>query len=429
MFTDRIHRLFVAFLASSLLVCAGATAQAEEGEKITKKNWTVKVGFGPDLDGYEAGKVIDGDNLGSVSKYLPEGLALMIKKYELKLWTAKYKPVHPSKGYIKATNKFHKDVQLIDTGDDPRKTGIEGYTAGLPFPNPKDGIEVAWNYQYSYNGDDGRFHYGVYWISAKAGVERWEEWVWEYIIRTINRTDIKPRPAIKEFKEAGIQYTSMTYAIQPYDKRGLGALYSRYTDPRDQEGWVYVPTKRKALRNTFGSKGDSWNSTDMLYEDVRGYMGYPEWMHWELIEKTTIMGAMHSDIPYGKEARDQVFDFETWPHWNPKLKWEPRPVYVLEAKPKFKDYPYSKMTLYVDAETYYILFKEAYDLKGNLWKVLLNAYNESPDMDRYPQAVATSVVIDLQAEHATAFPSYNFEANVKLKPSRFKVSTLEKMGK
>jgi len=424
----RLNTFLVAAVAMTLLLTVGAPASAQTH---TSANWTETVGFKPDLSvkGYKAGLVIDKSNRAKFKDYIPKGIEVLIDKYALKLWTRKYKRVHPSKGYIAATNKYAGQPTLIETGKKTRKMGIKDYVAGLPFPNPKTGLEVAWNYQYSYNGDDGTFHYGVYWISAKEGVERWEEWVWEYIIRTINRTDLKPKPAFKKLKKKGVQYTSMTYAIQPYDKRGFGALYSRYVEPKDQEGWIYVPTMRRVLRNTFGSRGDAWNSTDMLYQEVPGFMGYPEWMNWKLVKKTTILATVHAGIPLGKEARDKVFDFETWPHWNPKMKWEPRPVYVLEVKPKFKDYPYSKMIMYVDAETFYIVMKESYDKKGKLWKVMINAYNDSKDMDRYPLGIGTALIIDLQAKHATAFPSYNFKANVGLKPSKFKVSTLRKMGK
>jgi hypothetical protein len=412
----------------SLVALSGPVISAD---KVTKENWTKTCGFEPDLatPGFKPGMEIDKNNWSKTKALIPKGLETLITKYALKLYTREYERVHPSKGYIKATNKYRGQPQIITTAKTPRDMGMKGYTAGLPFPNPKNGLEVAWNYQYSYNGDDGTFHYGVYWISAKTGVERWEEWVWEYIIRTINRTDRKPKPAFKALKEKGIQYTSMTYAIQPYDKRGFGALYSRYVEPKDQEGWVYVPTMRRVLRNTFGSRGDAWNSTDMLYEDVRGFMGYPEWMDWKILEKTTVLCSVHAGIPLGKEARDKVFDFKTWPHWNPKMKWEPRPVYVLEVTPKFTDYPYSKMIMYVDAETYYINMKEAYDKKGRLWKMQINAYNDSKNMNLYPLGIGTSLIIDLQSEHATAFPSYNFKANVGLKPSKFKVSTLRKMGK
>jgi hypothetical protein len=167
----------------------------------------------------------------------------------------------------------------------------------------------------------------------------------------------------------------------------------------------------------------------MLYEDVRGYMGYPEWMEWKIVAKKTILAPMHAGVPLGKEARDKVFDFKNWPHWNPKLDWEPRPVYVVEAKPRLKGYPYSRMVFYVDAESYYIPIKESYDRKGKLWKVLINAINSSKNMDLYPPGFGTSLTVDLQAEHATAFPSYGFRANVGLKPSKFTKESILKKGK
>ncbi|HOU53972.1 MAG TPA: DUF1329 domain-containing protein [Myxococcota bacterium] len=411
------------------LVPLAASAQWKPGVTLTADNWGAMVGFKPDTTGFKPGVVLDASNWKSHASFIPEALGLLFERYGLKAWTVPYKPIHPSKGYIEATNQYAGQARLLDTGDNPRKKGIENYTAGLPFPNPQDGLQVAWNYQYSYNGDDGGFHYGVYWINGKKGVERSEEWRWLYIIRAMFRTDVPPKPHIPEMAARGVQYTSMTWAIEPYDKAGFGALYSRYTDPKDQEGWVYIPTMRRTMKASFGTRGDAWNNTDMLYEDVRGFMGYPEWMHWRLVRKTTILAPMHAGIRAGKEYRDQTFDFKTPPYWNFRGKWEPRPVYVVEATPKFKDYPYSRMVFYFDAETFYIPFKEAYDKKGRLWKVLINAYNDSPDMDRYPPDIGTSLVIDLQAEHATAFPSYNSFANKGLDPSQFTLSNLQKMGK
>ncbi|MBM4370293.1 MAG: DUF1329 domain-containing protein [Deltaproteobacteria bacterium] len=423
-----MKRIGAGLLVVTLALAALPAAARAEGD-ITKDNWTERVGFKPEANpkGFKAGVVIDADGYAAVRDIVPDGVGLLVTKYKLRLWTRAYKPVHPSKGYIWATNKFLGTAKVKE--GDARTRGIEGYVAGLPFPQPKTGLEVAWNYQYAYNGDDGTFHYGVYWIDAKKGVERWEEWVWEYIIRTLNRTDLKPRPAYKDLKEKEIQYVSMTYAIQPYDKRGFGAVYKRYLTPQDQEGWVYMPNMKRAVQMKIGSTGEAWNATDMLYEDVRGYMGYPEWMHWKILGKKTLLAPMHAGVPMGKEARDKVFDFKTPPHWNPKLDWEPRPVYVVEAKPKFPDYPYSRMVFYIDAETYYIVLKEAYDRKGKLWKIIINAYNESLNMDMYPPGVGTSLTIDVQAEHATAFPSYNFKANVGLKPSDFTKESILKKGK
>ena len=287
----------LAMLLGLTLTAAPASAQ------ITKENWSKKVSFYPKkIPGSKKGMLLDESSWQKFKDYIPATVAKLISKYKLKIWTRDYARIHPSLGYIEATNKYHDKVELIDVGKDTRKRGIKNYVAGLPFPQPKTGLEVAWNYHYAYNGDDGGFHYGVYWISAKSGVERWEEWRWLYIIRAMNRTDIDPKPHIPQFEKKGIGYTSMTWATEPHDKRGFGALYSRYVEPKDQEGHIYVPTRRRIMRATFGTRGDAWNQTDLLYEDVRGYMGYPEWMNWKLEGKKTILAPAHAGIPTGKKS-------------------------------------------------------------------------------------------------------------------------------
>ncbi len=406
-------------------------AKWKPGIKLTTDNWSEMAGFKPNLAGLEdiAGEKLKKGNSNKYKKYLSKGLKILIDKYNLKLKLKNYRPIHPSLGFIKATNKYAGQPKIIKTGNDVRKRGLKNYVAGLPFPQPKNGLEVAWNYQYSYNGDDGDLLYAVQWVSAARGLEHTEEWRWAFIIRTINRTDLDPIPAIAMYQKKGIQYASMTYALTPYDKKGFGAVYSRSVNPLDQQGHIYVPAMRRVLRNTFGTRGDTWNSTDLLYEDVRGYMGYPEWMNWKLIGKTTKLGPMHAGVKLGKKYVSKTFDNKKWPHWNPTINWEPRPTYIVEVTSKLPDYPYSKQIVYIDAESYLIYYKETYDKKGELWKVMLNGYNESPDEDENPPVYATSLVVDLQSEHATTFPVYSFKSNNDLDPNMFTLSNLRKRSR
>jgi len=425
---NRIIRMFVISLTSLAFLATGLVAQAEE---FTSENWPEKVGFKPDLSQCVAkkGKKVTQKNLAEYDKVIPPSMKMMIKKYNWQVKLKQYEPIHPSAGYIEATNKYLGKAKIHDVGKDYRKQGIKGYVAGLPFPQPKNGLEVAWNYQYNYTGDDGDTYYNVYWISATAGIEHKEEWRWAFIVRTVNRTDIEPIPAIKTFKEKGLQYTSITYALAPYDKKGFGALYSRSVKPLDQQGHIYVPAMRRVLRNTFGTRGDTWNSTDFLYEDIRGYMGYPEWMNWKLLGKKTMLLPMHSGAVPGRKNHKKVYDLDKPPYWNPKIKYEPRPTYVVEVTPKFPDYPYSKMVMYIDAETYLIGYKESFDKKGDLWKFLLVGYNESPDMDEMPPEFGAHVVIDFQAQHATVFGLTKVNANTNLDPKMFTLSSLRKRGR
>jgi hypothetical protein len=87
------------------------------------------------------------------------------------------------------------------------------------------------------------------------------------------------------------------------------------------------------------------------------------------------------------------------------------------------------MMVYVDAETFMIPYKEAYDKKGQLWKVVLNAFNASGDMFSEPPEYAAAVAVDFQSEHATVFNVRSFKANKNLDPGMFTLSNLRKRGR
>jgi hypothetical protein len=243
----------------------------------------------------------------------------------------------------------------------------------------------------------------------------------------MGRTDIDPRPDLPEYEKQRIAGVAVTFTIEPYDKKGFGALFARSVDPIDLQGHTYVPAMRRILRTSLGTRGDAWNATDFLYEDVGGYLGAVEWMNWKLVGEKTMLMPLHGGVKHGKNTKPN-FESEAWPHWNPKLKWEPRPVYVLEVTPKFSDYPYSRMLIVVDAETFSIPYKEAFDKKGELLKIIINSPKDSDDMNSKPMDLGLSMAIDLQAEHATIVAARSAKTNVGLDPELFSVNSLRKRG-
>ena len=185
---------------------------------------------------------------------------------------------------------------------------------------------------------------------------------------------------------------------------------------------------RRVLRQSFGTRGDSWNATDFLYEDVGGYLGAAEWMNWKLVGQKTMLLPINSGAKYGKDVK-AVFDVDKWPHWNPKVNWQARPVYVLEVKPKIPDYPYSRMLLLVDAETFTVPYKEAYDKKGELWKIILGGGNPSPDANTKPMQPGFAVgASTCRLSTPRIVTMRKFTSNNKLDPNTFTVSNLKKRG-
>lgn len=409
---------------------APAVEKPPETQPLTRQNWGASVGLPPAQppEGYQPGLTISSANLEQFAAIVPHPVATLVRNHGLKLRTREYAPYSPSDGFIAATQAARGKAGLIEIGDDWNTKGIAGYEGGLPFPQPQNGREVAWNYLFSYGGDDGANEFSVYWIDAKKGVERSEQWQ-SSRIRTRFRTDIEPLPTVESLADNDVFAASITTALTPLDKKGYSSLYFGYESMREPDGWIYIPSQRRTVKFSFGLTGESWNNTDLLYEDVRGYTGRPEWMHWKILEKGSALLPFHSGAPIGDKSAEKIYDFKKAPYWNPDLLFELRSVYILEATPKTPDYPYSRMLFWVDAESFYILAKTAYDRKGNLWKVLINAINESEDPASLPPQVGASLVVDLQSQHATAFAWKEVRANFGADPDNFRLSTLRKMGR
>ena len=413
-----------------LILTAGAFAQDPAGDEFSRDRWGSRVGFAPTLDqpGYTPGLTIDRSNLDAFKPLLSLPAAILVGKYGMVIDTASTRPDAPSDGYIAATNAHWRQVRLLDVGAADRRD-IEGYEGGLPFPAPDDGRKIAWNHTLAYTGDDGENEFKVFWISAARGVERSEEWRTTAIHKVRFRTDIEPRPVLTGLADQGIYSATLTTALSPADKKGLSSLYYGYYDLKEPDGWLYNPAQRRPIRFSFGRRGLSWNNTDLLYEDVGGYTGRPEWMNWKLLDKATLLAPVHAGVPVGKGREKEVYNFDDPPYFCPRMTWELRPMYVVEAVPKDPQYPYSRMVFTIDAESFHIYSKAAYDKKGALWKILINATNESPDPTAQPLAVALSLIVDLQAEHATAFFWHAQRNNIGLKPSLFTLASLRKISR
>ncbi len=427
--------LTISILSAVLLATCPAAAKLKDGQVVSADAWGSQVGFAPDADlpGFTPGAVLDKEGARAFAAWIPEGLSDLVDAWGLTIRTAAYRPIHPSAGYIDATNRYSRDARLLETGPkDYRSKSVTGYVAGLPFPDPQTAMEVAYDQQYAYVGDDGRLWFEAMWITAKNGVWRTEEWVWNSLNRALHRTDLAPLPAFPDSAADRIQYASIAVARTPADKRGTGALYYRFENPADQQGWAWVPSMRRDLKLLFGVPGVAWNNSDMLWEDIRGYSGHPEWYRWTLVRKGTILAPMHAGVTFGKKSKKITFDTCDAPHWNPRITWEPRPVYVLEGTPKMdtglSPHPYLRVVMYVDAETFLVPLKVAFDRKGKLWKVILHAWNESPDPDRLPPPLALALAVDLKRASATAFAPFESSSNLGMRSCDFTEGRLRALG-
>ncbi len=105
----------------------------------------------------------------------PEGLYFTI---------APYAEVAETKGFTEATRKYAPLVKKNPDGTIANYTEI----AGRPFPDPKDGLEAAYNYEFNNRGDSSHYRRYCPNISPKTKTERLsEQEFWEYYFHPPHR--------------------------------------------------------------------------------------------------------------------------------------------------------------------------------------------------------------------------------------------------
>jgi hypothetical protein len=354
------------------------------------------------------GDVITAANADSVVNQVSPGVLWCIK-HGMNLTIGPYKRIVPPKAYVAATEKYAGQVKLGEAG-----LRLENYVAGMPFPNvdPNDpdlAIKIMWNFQYRpYFTDDyawRNFAADTGALSKGAGmtVER------SYTVRDNGRLFyngrlyIDPKPELPNPER--IRYKELTGPLlSPLDLKGIGLLNYRYIDTNEQDRtWLYTPALRRVRRLSSAQRSDSVFGQDTDTDSYMGYSGNIAWMSWRFLGEKEMLGSFHSQhspVEFCPGAGDFAFCDV----------WEPRQTYVMEGISKLPQYAFSKRILYIDKETYSILYMDAYDHAGQLWKMWINQWrtvdraSANPSVTVYPDEQLFNpsfLMADIQLSHAT----------------------------
>ena len=176
----------------------------------------------------------------------------------------------------------------------------------------------------------------------------------------------------------GMDYKDLVVMDHPQHVKGLAVLTWTYLDPnRDQEVWLWLPSLRKIRRIAQSEDDDAFWGTDWTYEEVVSRKWESE--TYQLIGEEDFTGYKSS---YTKEDYNQGVS-----------------CYLVEAKPKKKDWYYIKRHIYLDKKTACNIFEELYNSKGTRFKTISRYWTtlrDAPYMtEDYNEAK------DLRQEHLT----------------------------
>lgn len=289
-----------------------------------------------------------------------------------------------------ATRKYSAQVSLT-----PDKNAMRNYVAGVPFPlvtddDPDVAIKMMFNFEGRIAVDDvtirdlacdtGRIPPG-----RSMEVERhYEIDAFRRLFFTA-RMRVDPKPVLPDSE--GIRYREMLGALQePFDLKGAGFSYTRYLDPkRPDDSWLYFPQMKRVRRLSSAQRSEGVFGQDVDLDSYAGYAGNPAWSDWKYLGKKTVLGSVHAkNLPAKWQAGGAEFF--------PDDEWEAREVYILLAVSRLGGYNFGQRVIYLDRESLLIPYTEIYDLKGALWKSLIQTWK----FGNKPIPTATKAVYDYQ---------------------------------
>jgi hypothetical protein len=305
---------------------------------------------------------IDQSNVDEYSENLSPGQIAMIKRYP------NYKlPVYPTHRTATYPEQVMNDtvanattVELIKDGN-----GLGNYQTGIPFPIPKNGVEIVWNHITRYRGgsvardvaqvtptEDGAF----------SPVKFRDELTWRAYLEDFD-------PNVDEnvlfyFKQA---------ITGPARLAGNVLLVHETIDQvaEPRRAWVYNAGQRRVRRapqvayDGPGTAADGMRTTDNF--DM--FNGAPDRYNWELIGKKEMY------IPYNSYKlldRDLTYDqIVKAGHVNQDYtRYELHRVWHVRATLKEGErHIYAKRDLYFDEDSWQAGIIDHYDGRGELWRV------------------------------------------------------------
>lgn len=347
-------------LAMALCLLPAAMVHADPpippGTKITVQNWQ------------------------QYQQYMPDGMKeLFSGKYNWRMPADAFTevtaavPVHLPPKFNQDTEKYASQAKLHPLGGG--QFLIDGYVAGVPFPNPQEpdrGAKILYDAWYRYQP----------WVETgqvgNAEIDRYGN-VTNAVISEVNyklsHISDAGEPATYPGGE-GIFTVANLVVQEPEQSKYTTNLVIVPDDLRkDQENYVFLPSLRRSLRLSTVARCSPLVGGDYTPDDINLLnIQIPNFTAKSLGDRKVLM-VMHAKNPFISSTRQSEFARLTtpplmWPR--PEYaKWEVRDAYVIDIRPSASyahGYCYSRRVLYIDKETLQPQWADLYDANGKLWK-------------------------------------------------------------
>jgi hypothetical protein len=240
--------------------------------------------------------------------------------------------------------------------------GVADAAGGVPFPIPAVGAEIVWNHLLAFWGTAREAHVGTYIASGDGTVQQ-----------TAGYREVTDFPYYRAPlpREVGSYYFT-TRRVQDAPPSRVGEAYIAWQPlnvARDPYvAWRYLPGEHR-VRKAPSLSYDTPDPNASGYEELDDYylfFGGPDRYDFRILGKREML------VPYNNDALNHAPPSRVMGphHANPDLlRYERHRVWIVEGRlAPGKHHVAPRRRLYVDEDTWMVVYSEAWDEDGRLWK-------------------------------------------------------------
>ncbi|MBI2309070.1 MAG: DUF1329 domain-containing protein [Rhodocyclales bacterium] len=327
------------------------------------------------VDPFEGDKALYSIDAGNLDKYrdlLPAGQAALIsayKGYRIDVYPTRRSCPVPD-FVAERSRKNATTAQMNGNG-----WQIEQATpAGVPFPIPKTGAEVMWNYKLRYTGLGRKAQISALMPEKDGSYTETKQWSFDYY--PFNDPKANSLADI-----GGVEAKLYFDLLSPASRVGEGYLIHAYAD-KPQDAWIYFPGQRRVRRSPTFAYDNPVAGFDNLYfvDQINMFTGALDRYDYKLVGKKEMV------VPYNSykliNKKNKFKDMLT-PEYVKRdyMRYETHRVWVVEATVKAdKRHSFAKRVFFIDEDSWALLHVDMYDAKGNLWRVQEGSLWAAPDV-------------------------------------------------
>ncbi|SCK14884.1 Protein of unknown function [Variovorax sp. HW608] len=318
---------------------------------------------------------ITAKNAAQYADKLNEGNQALFKKYpdtyRIDVYKTQRTAAAPQWVY---DNTFRNASQAstVESDGGPIPKGAYG---GIPFPIPKNGVEIMWNHILRWRGEAVHMDYKAYQLTTDG---RW--------IMVVDASNDMAMPFY--FKEGnadsyqGEHWLVRAVNIGPPIRSGEGILGRMQLDESKSQSWVYLTGQRRIrkLPNPCCDTPSPFSAGVSTFDEVDVFSNRMDKFNWKLVGKQEMY------IPYNgnkiQNAKSDAVILGSGRHLNPdELRWELHRVWVVEATLKpGQRHVLPKSRYYLDEDTWEVVLSDRWDANGQLARTGFEVMLAMPDL-------------------------------------------------